>query len=123
MASPLTDPGANLVLDALLGGDLFACLFTADPGLTGGFSNEVTTSGYARVPIQFAAAASRAKASGAPVEWPPLNAPVTATHWGVATALTGGTLRAKGALAASTPLAQDDFPNAGTGQLSVSVPT
>lgn len=60
----------------------YIALFTADPGETGSFTNEVTTSSsaYARQAVTFAAASSGTSATNATVTFPAATA-----NWGTVT--------------------------------------
>lgn len=100
----LSDTTENELLDYFLEDDLYAGVSIADPGDDGATLDEPSGGGYARVAITAAtwdAASGGSKKNGTAIEFP------TATDdWGTVTyfcifdALTGGTIKASGALTA-----------------------
>lgn len=83
---------------------VYAALFTAAPGEAGG-GTEISTSGtnYTRKAVTFAAAASRAIANSAAVQWLCDGTTFgTVTHWGIFDASSAGNLLAYGSLASGS---------------------
>lgn len=98
-----SDAGVN---DALNGeSDVYFSLHTASPGTTG--ANEVVGGSYARVATTWSAAASSARAGSAVT----INVPAgtTITHFGIWSAVSGGTYKRGGQLSAP-----ETFGSAGT---------
>jgi hypothetical protein len=69
----------------------FACLFTADPGETGDFTDEVSEAGYARQLMAMTATGDTADNDDV-LTFTNNGAQVTVTHYGVADAAAGGNL-------------------------------
>lgn len=82
-----SNDGKDIALDAIGAAAVYISVHTADPGATG--ANEVVGGSYARVATTWAAASAAAK-SGSAVT---LNIPAgtTITHFGLWTAVSGGT--------------------------------
>ena len=100
-----TNTSKNTALDAIGGAAAYISFHTADPGSTG--TSEVVGGTYARVLTTWAAASAAAKA-GSQVS-ANIPAATTITHWGLWTAVSGGTFHYGGALSAS-----ETFGGAGT---------
>lgn len=98
MANNLTNAEERRLLDESLDGT-YLCLFTADPGEAGAFTNEITGAGYARQAAAMNAAATTGgtttKTLVGDVSFPIATAdyPADVTHVGLASAATAGTLR------------------------------
>lgn len=98
MANNLTNAEERRLLDASLDGT-YLCLFTADPTESGSLSNEIATGSYARVLVEWNAAATdgsnaTTKAMTADETMPTATADWGAiTHFGFASASSAGTLR------------------------------
>lgn len=103
----LSDSYENTLLDHITGrttltfvAQIYVSLHTADPGETG--ANEVTDSGYARQTIDFNAATTSGATNNGQVTFPAIaDGTVTATHFGLWTALTTGTFIFGGAFSSS----------------------
>lgn len=105
----LTNYGENFVYDFLLRGvttdvpNVYAALFTADPGEAGSLVNEINKLGYARVNITtnggFSAPSNGGGGNAQDMEFPTaLENWGTVTHFGIMDAATNGNMLIYGAL-------------------------
>lgn len=119
-----TDAFINAALNAAIPDDTFyVSLHTADPGTTG--ANELTGNAYARQgTVSYATAASRAKASDAPLTFGPATPAgwPAATHFGLWSASSGGTFHGGAALGTARTVNAGDSAQFAVGTLQVTSP-
>lgn len=104
----------------------YIALFTADPGETGDFTNEISTSGtaYARQSVTFGAAASGQSATSATVTFPTATANWgTVTHVAVVDGATqgAGNVLFYGAVTTSKTIETGDTFQISSGNLTISL--
>ncbi|GAA2298262.1 hypothetical protein GCM10010402_66070 [Actinomadura luteofluorescens] len=114
----LSNSGRNVGLSAVGAVGLYVSLHTADPGTSG--TSEVTggSPAYARKAVTWASPSggSMALASGVTFDVP---AGATVTHYGVWSAVSGGTFYGSGALSASEAFAGQGTYNLSAATISV----
>lgn len=124
-----SDAAINAMLDSVFKvssiawTNVWVSLHTADPGATG--ANESTVTGYARIDATglFSAAVAGVITNNAIIgEFSGTSgSPQTVTHFGVWTAVSGGTFIVGGTLTPSRPLGPSNGVNIIAGQLTVDV--
>lgn len=105
-------------------GDLYAALFTADPGEVGSTANEATYTGYARVAITRSPTGWTVSGNNGnntnPASFPQATGgSETLTHFAVMTASSGGQMLFYGALNASLLVSSGVTPEFGAGDLDI----
>jgi hypothetical protein len=105
----LSTAGRNAACDGIAAVAGYASLHSASPGTTG--ANELSGGGYARQAITWSAAANGSRAISGTEDFP-VPAGATVSHFGMWTAVTGGTFIAGDPLSDS-----EDFTAAGTYRL------
>ena len=116
---PLSSNGESTVLAALLAAR-FVSLHTGDPGNTG--ANEVTGGAYARQAATFANAGSNptVASNNALIQYPTATAPWgTVTHFGLWSAVSGGTFLGGAAVVTPKVIDTDDIARWDATKLSV----
>jgi len=83
-------------LDAITSGSTYLALYTATPTVSGG-GTEVTGGSYARKAITWGSTVGATRSNTIAISFTAMPA-ANITHYGIHTALTGGTLKAFGAL-------------------------
>ena len=107
-------------------GNLYAALFTNDPGETGSTANEATYTSYARVAVVRSAAGWNVSGNQGdnvgPITFPQATGgSETLTHFALLTASSGGQMLFYGALNASLIITSGVTPEFGTGDLAITV--
>jgi hypothetical protein len=128
-----SDTLENAILDHVFGGGdytraatLYVALYSAAPTDAGG-GTELSGNGYARVAVtnnstNFPGASGGAKANGTVISFPAATGAWSeATHFGILTASSGGTLVCWGALAASKTAATSDVLRIPVGDLDITL--
>ena len=116
---PLASTGETTVLNALLAAR-FVSLHTADPGNTG--ANEVSGGAYARQAMTFANTGSNptVAANTGVVQYPTATASWgTVTHFGIWSAVTGGTFLGYNTVTTPKAIGIDDIARWDIGKLTV----
>lgn len=105
-------------------GNYFVALFTSDPGETGSVAGEATYTSYARVAVALTSGGWTVSGSSvsntAAVTFPAATGgSSTVSHFGIMTALTGGTMQRYGALTSSLAITSGVTPEFAAGALTV----
>ncbi len=109
---------ANALINEVAASGVFASLHSGAPGTTG--ASELSGNGYARQAVSMSASTARSSAnSGAVVFGPASGDWVAATHFGLWSAVSGGTFIAGGALTTPRTVIALDSASFGVGALAI----
>lgn len=110
---------ANALLDVVGSTGVYASLHSGAPSTTG--ANELSGDGYAREAVAMSEASARASANEGAVTFGPATGDwVAATHFGLWTAVSGGTFIAGGALTTPRTVSNTESASFGVGDLALS---